>query len=140
MNTGRRPANGASAANSAIALPLSLYGRTPLDLVAREGSPGQAGLRVAQVDPRLADLVVQQEIKVSVAVGIDQVSRVVCLGAVPLRRLLSIAETDGRGVDRRTVEQARMEDGDGDRSRRLRKIDPPPNRDRDAAKDRKSVV
>ena len=83
-------------------------------LDAVESLAGQAGLRVAELDPCLAGLVVKQEIRPSVAVHILDVAHATRLGAVALRWVVGVSETDGARIDSGGIESVSREDGDRD--------------------------
>src|SRR5262245_55753360 len=83
-------------------------------LDAIESLAGQAGPCVARVDPRLAGLVVKQEVGPFVAIHVLDVARAVRLRAVALRWVVIVSETDGARIHGGGIESVSREDGDRD--------------------------
>ena len=98
-----------------LALPLLRHDPVAaLDRVPRKSLPGEAGPRVAPVDSRLPDLVVEHEIRSVVAVHVLDMASPVCLGAVALARMVVVPEADALGIDQGGIEGRGAQDGDGD--------------------------
>jgi hypothetical protein len=83
-----------------------------LDVDADEGLAGQERGCVARVNSGLGDLEVEDYVEPTVAIDVLEVPLPMCLTAVPLARILGIAEAHACGIDGRGVEASSGDDRD----------------------------